>query len=60
MRNGKDRGMSRRGFTIIELLVVISIMAVLATLVTGAALKAIKQGRNKRIDATCKALEIAL
>ncbi len=60
MKNGKDQGMKRRGFTIIELLVVISIMAVLATLATGAALKAVKQSRNKRIDATCKALDMAL
>jgi prepilin-type N-terminal cleavage/methylation domain-containing protein len=52
--------MTRRGFTILELLVVISIMAIIATLATGAALKAIRQSRNKRIDTTCKALEIAL
>jgi prepilin-type N-terminal cleavage/methylation domain-containing protein len=60
MRNGKDTTMRRRGFTIIELLVVISIMAVLATLVTGAAMKAMKQSRVKRILATCKGLEVAL
>ena len=47
MRNGSDR---RRGFTILELLVVISIMAIIATLATGAAIKAVKQSRNKRID----------
>ena len=50
----------RRGFTIIELLVVISIMAVIATLATGAAIKSIKQNRNKRIDVTAKSLELAL
>ena len=49
-----------RGFTILELLVVISIMAVLATLATGAAIKAVKQMREKRVDATVKALEMAL
>ncbi len=49
-----------RGFTIIELLVVISIMAVIATLATGAAIKAVKQGREKRISATIKTLESAL
>ena len=60
MRNRKGNRLARRGFTIIELLVVISIMAVIATLATGAALKAVKQSRNKRVDATCKALEVAL
>jgi len=60
MRNRNGNRPSRRGFTIIELLVVISIMAVIATLATGAALKAVKQSRNKRVDATCKALEVAL
>jgi len=54
--NNKDR----RGFTIIELLVVISVMSVLATLVTGAAVKAIKQSRERRVDATIKGLEMAL
>jgi len=48
------------GFTILELLVVISIMAVIATLATGAAIKAVKQGRVRKIEATCKALEMAL
>lgn len=60
MSNGHNSEMTRRGFTILELLVVISIMAVVATLATGAALKAVKQSRNKRADATCKAIEIAL
>ncbi len=48
------------GFTIIELLVVISIMAVIATLATGAALKSIQQSRKKRVNITAKALEAAL
>ncbi|MDX9867996.1 MAG: type II secretion system protein [Kiritimatiellia bacterium] len=48
------------GFTILELLIVISIMAVIATLATGAVVKAIKQGRQKRVEATCRALEMAL
>ena len=60
MRNGHDPKKTRRGFTILELLVVISIMAVIATLVTGAAIKAIKQSRNKRVEATRKAREMAL
>ena len=60
MRNGKNTTMTRRGFTILELLIVISIMAILATLATGAALKAIKISRTKRIDATITTLEMAL
>jgi prepilin-type N-terminal cleavage/methylation domain-containing protein len=55
-----DKQAQRRGFTIVELLVVISIMAVLATLATGAALKSIKQSRSKRVDMTAKSLEAAL
>ena len=50
----------RRGFTIIELLVVVAIMAVIATLATGAAIKSVKQNRNKRIDTMAKALEMSL
>ncbi|MEI7901014.1 MAG: type II secretion system protein [bacterium] len=60
MENGKSNKKPRRGFTILELLVVISIMAVLATLSIGAATRAIKRVRNNRIDSTCKALEMAL
>lgn len=48
------------GFTILELLVVVSIMAVIATLATGAALKSIMQSRNKRVDTTIRVLEMAL
>lgn len=51
---------TRRGFTILELLVVISIMAIIATLAVGAASKSIKQSRSKRIDAMITSLEIAL
>lgn len=50
----------RAGFTILELLVVISIMAVIATLATGAVVKAIRQGRVRRVEASCRALEMAL
>lgn len=56
----KNRIAQRRGFTIIELLVVVSIMAVIATLATGAAIKAVKHSREKRIDTMAKALEMAL
>lgn len=51
---------ARLGFTMLELLVVISIMAILATLAVGAAGKAIKTARNRRIDAMVKGLELAL
>jgi prepilin-type N-terminal cleavage/methylation domain-containing protein len=51
---------ARRGFTMLELLVVISIMAILATLAVGAASKAIKQSRSKRIDAMIMGLQVAL
>jgi prepilin-type N-terminal cleavage/methylation domain-containing protein len=50
----------RKGFTIVELLVVISIIAVIATLATGAALKSIQQARSRRIDAMIKALNLAV
>lgn len=51
---------NRRGFTIIELLIVIAIMSVVATLATGAAMKSIKNNRLKRIAVTAQALETAL
>lgn len=41
---------TRRGFTIVELLVVISIMAIIATLATGAVLKSVRQSRIRRAD----------
>lgn len=50
----------RGGFTIFELLVVMAVIAILSTLATGAAIKAIRHGRQKRIEAMCKALEMAL
>ncbi len=56
----KNKIAKRPGFTIIELLIVISIMAVVATLATGAALKSIKNSRKKRIAVTVQALETAL
>ena len=56
----KKRATKRFGFTILELLVVISIMAVIATLATGAAVKAVKQSRSKRVEITRKTLEMAL
>ena len=55
--NGKR---TRRGFTIVELLVVISVMAVIATLAIGAAIKSVKQSSRRRIDTMARALEMAL
>lgn len=50
----------KHGFTIIELLVVISIMAVVASLVTGAALKSVKQARRRRVEVMVRVLETGL
>jgi len=60
MNTGKNTDLTRRGFTILELLIVISIMALLATLATGAALKAMANGRKKKVDAMITALETGL
>ena len=49
--------MSRRGFTLVELLVVIAVIGVLAGIITTAAVGALKNGRAKRADAMCTALE---
>lgn len=51
---------SRKGFTILELLVVISIIAIVATLATGAAMKSIRQGRKRRVETMRAALQMAL
>lgn len=51
---------TRRGFTIVELLVVISIMAVVATLATGAVLKSVRQSRVRRVEMMAKSLESAI
>lgn len=60
---GKNRMKTRsgkKGFTLVELLMVIVVMALVATLATSAASKSIKQGRQKRIDTTAKSLQMAL
>lgn len=51
---------SGRGFTIVELLVVISIIAILSTIVVIAAGGALKQSRSRRADAMRIALEQAV
>ena len=53
-------GALRRGFTIIELLVVISIIAILATLVTRAALSAIKEGREKEARIMAQSIKLGI
>ena len=50
----------RGGFTMVELMVVVAVIAVVASLVTGAAMKSIKQSREKRVDATIQGLQMAL
>jgi prepilin-type N-terminal cleavage/methylation domain-containing protein len=47
----------KRGFTIVELMVVIAVLAILSGIVTVAALGAIKNGRAKRAEAMRVALE---
>ena len=49
-----------KGFTLVELMMVMVVMAIIASLATGAAMKSIRQGKEKRIDATCVALGMAL
>ena len=51
---------TRRGFTIVELLVVISIMAIVATLATGAVLRSMRQSRVRRVEMMAKSLEAAI
>lgn len=50
----------RCGFTIMEMMVVVAVMAIIASLVTGAAVKAIKSSRYKRIQATKVVLQAAI
>lgn len=50
----------RGGFTLIEMLMVISVMAILATLTTGSAIKLLQSSRNRRADTTARALDTAL
>lgn len=52
--------MRRRGFTIIELLIVIAVIGILMGIVTGAALGSIRGARTKRAEAMRVALEQAI
>ncbi len=56
----RNKARVNAGFTIIELLVVMSIMAVVATLVTGAAIKSVRQSRRRRIQVMVRVLENGL
>lgn len=51
---------ARASFTLLELLVVISVMAIIAALAVGAASKSLIASRNKRVTASIQGLEIAL
>jgi len=50
----------KKGFTLVELMMVMVVMAILATLATGAALKSIRNAKEQRINATCVTLGQAL
>ncbi|MBK1791022.1 prepilin-type N-terminal cleavage/methylation domain-containing protein [Persicirhabdus sediminis] len=50
----------QRGFTLVELLVVIAIIAALAAMASPAILKALEKGRQTKALATCKDLENAV
>ena len=52
--------MRRRGFTIVELLMVIGIIAVLSTIVTTAASGAMKQARGRRADALVQMVQAGI
>lgn len=52
--------MRRRGFTLVELMMVIAVIAVLMTIVTTASLGAIRSSRSKRADAMLIALQASI
>jgi len=51
---------AKRGFSLIELLMVIAVMAVIATLTIGGVTKSIQASREKRVDTMCDSLRLAL
>jgi len=52
--------MNRRGFTIVELMMVVGVIAVLMTIVTTSAMSSIRGSREKRADTMCMALQSAI
>lgn len=50
----------KKGFTIVELLMVVGIIAVLMTIVTTAASKSVQSGRARRRDALCNMVQAGL
>ena len=52
--------MKKGGFTLLELLVVIVVIGILATLVTGGATYAVRVSREKRRTISCKTLQTAI
>lgn len=50
----------KKGFTLVELMMVMVVMAIIATLATGAAIKSIKQAKEQRVNATGVVLQMAL
>ena len=50
----------RRGFTIVEMLAVIGVIAILASIIVSVASSSIKSARSKRADAMCNSLQQAI
>lgn len=57
---GKGTAMKKGGFTLLELLVVIVIISILATLVVGGANYTLRVAREKRVNLSCKTLQTAI
>ncbi|MDD2598255.1 MAG: type II secretion system protein [Kiritimatiellae bacterium] len=51
---------NRKGFTIVEMLVVVAVMAMITTLATGAVMRSMRTMREKRVDAMVSGLQMAL
>ena len=52
--------MKKSGFTLLELLVVIVVISILATLVVGGANYTLRVAREKRVNLSCKTLQTAI